>query len=475
MEGWVAGEVAGCTFGDERLGKRFGVLMEQLSAGLGQTLPLACGDWAGTKAAYRFLNNDRVNEQAILVGHFQATQARFAATAGPILVLHDTTEFSFRRSDTQAIGQTHKVGSGPMNKAGRQRMHTVCGILMHSSLAVTTAGLPLGLAAIKLWTRKKFKGTNALMGRGIGGGKHSVNTTCIPIEEKESIRWVENLRQSTTRLGEADRCIHIGDRESDIYELFCESESLGSRFVFRTCVDRRSGEGTPTVLEVMDQQRVKAVHRVEVTDRKGQLSTAVLELKYHRLQVCPPIGKHKRYPNLTLTVIHAEERGTPKDRERIVWKLITNLPITNKAEAIEKLDWYAMRWKIESFHKILKSGCRAEDSKLRTADRLANLIAMMCILAWRVLWLTMVNRVSPDLPARLVFTEVEIKLLDHLVPMKNGSRRKTIGMCLLRVARLGGYLDRTRDGPPGYLVLWRGMVRLIDIHFGFSATKNVGN
>jgi hypothetical protein len=309
----------------------------------------------------------------------------------------------------------------------------------------------------------------------MGGGKHSVNTTYIPIEEKESIRWLENVRQSTARLGEADRCIHIGDRESDIYELFCDCESLGTRFVFRTCVDRRSGEGTPTVLEMMDDQRVRAVHRVEVTDRKGRPSTAVLELKYHRSQVCPPIGKHKRYPNLTLTVIHARERGTPPDREPIVWKLITNLPVTNKAEAIEKLDWYAMRWKIETFHKILKSGCRAEESKLRTADRLANLIAMMCILGWRVLWLCMVNRASPNLPARLVFTDTEITLLDHLVPMTDTPRRKTIGQYLIRLARLGGHLARTRDAPPGSLVLWRGMVRLMDIHLGFGLAKHVGN
>jgi len=129
MDGWVEEELAGCSFGDERLGRRFAILMEQLSHGLGQTLPLACGDWANTKAAYRFLDNDRVNEQAILAGHFQATQSRFATVAGPILVLHDTTEFSFRRSDTQAIGHTRKVGIGHKNKAGRQRMHTVCGIL----------------------------------------------------------------------------------------------------------------------------------------------------------------------------------------------------------------------------------------------------------------------------------------------------------------------------------------------------------
>jgi hypothetical protein len=123
----------------------------------------------------------------------------------------------------------------------------------------------------------------------------------------------------------------------------------------------------------------------------------------------------------------------------------------------------------------LKSGCRAEDSKLRSAERLANLIAMECILAWRVLWLTMVNRTSPELPAKLVFTDTEIKLLERLVPLKGESRRKTIGNFLLRLARLGGYLNRTRDMPPGNIVLWRGMARLTDIHIGYCLAKDVGN
>jgi hypothetical protein len=476
MGSWIDQELAGCEFADERLGKRFGLLMEQLSKGLGQSLPLACGDWAATKAAYRFLDNDRVSEGDILAGHFVATRERFAVTEGPILVLHDTTEFSYTRNDTAAIGQTHKVASGQKDKAGRQRMHTVCGILMHSSLALTTDRVPLGLAAIKLWTRKKFKGTNALKGWGMdSNGKHSVNTTRIPIEEKESIRWLENSRQSTANLGVPDRCVHVGDRESDIYELFCECQLLQSHFLFRTCVDRRCGEGDETIIEVMEEEPVKAVHHVEVMNAKGKPSTAVLEIKYHKLVVCPPLGKEKRYGNLMLTVIHATERGTPLDRDPIEWKLITDLPVTNKADAIEKLDWYALRWKLETFHKVLKSGCKAEESKLRTAERLANLIAILCILAWRVLWLCMVNRVSPDLPANLVFTETEIKLLEHLVPVKGGSRKKTVGQFLIRLAKLGGYLNRTRDAPPGNMVLWRGMNRLTDIHLGFTLAKDMGN
>lgn len=474
MRSWLDQELAGCRFADARLGTRFRVLMDRLSDGLGRTIPLACGDWAATKAAYRFLDNDRVSESEVLGGHFAATRDRFAAIREPVLVLHDTTEFSFTREKTHAVGVTHRCPTGSKDGDGRRRLHTVCGILMHSSLVVTTDGLPLGLAAVKLWTRKKFKGTSALQGHGIGC-KHTVNAARIPIEQKESVRWLENVRQSTANLGDASRCVHIGDRESDIYELFCECESLGSKFVFRTCVDRRADNGDRTVHRVMDDQPVKGVHRVEVRDADGNPRTAALELRYHRMRVCPPIGKEKRYDDLELTVIHATERGPVRGREPIEWKLITNLPIRSRSDAIEKLEWYAMRWRIETFHKVMKSGCRAEESKLRTADRLAKLIAIMCILAWRTLWLTMVNRTSPDLPATLVFTDVEIQLLTRLVPAKHGSRKKTVGNFLIRVARLGGYLNRAKDPPPGNMVLWRGMARLTDIHLGYCLAKVVGN
>src|SRR5205823_11974876 len=140
-----------------------------------------------------------------------ATVARLAATAGTTLVLHDTTEFSFTRDTPGAIGQLSFV-------KGRHVTHTVCGVLLHSSLVVTTDGLPLGLAAVKFWTRKEFKGTNAL--------KRKVNPTRIPIEEKESFKWLENLHQSTALLHRPADCIHVGDRESDIYELFCAAEEL---------------------------------------------------------------------------------------------------------------------------------------------------------------------------------------------------------------------------------------------------------
>ena len=155
---WSQNEVDETAFSDARLGRRFGDLLRRLSDRMGGTIPLACQDWASTKAAYRFFSNPKVDEGDILAGHFEATKSRYAAAEGPILVLQDTTEFTYQRRDPHEIGFTKSVNSG-RDKNGRLRHHAVCGILMHSSLAVTQEGLPLGLAAVKFWNRDKFKGT----------------------------------------------------------------------------------------------------------------------------------------------------------------------------------------------------------------------------------------------------------------------------------------------------------------------------
>ncbi|HSB13701.1 MAG TPA: IS4 family transposase [Bryobacteraceae bacterium] len=460
-------ELASCRFCDPRLERRFRRLVGQLATRLGQTIPLACQDWTNTKAAYRFLSNRRVDEMAILGGHFQATRERFAAAGGPILVLHDTTEFSYTRESKEAIGILYK-SCGRKDKEGRSRLHTLCGILMHASLAVTAEGLPLGLAAIKFWTRSKFKGTNAL--------KRKVNPTRVPVEAKESVRWLENLRQSTKLLDEPSRCIHIGDRESDIYELFCAAQESGTKFLVRTCVDRLAGDGRHTIAALMRRIKVKAIHQVEVRDAKGTVSQATVKVKYHRLRVYPPIAKQKQYPPLNLTVIYAQESSTPRNRDRIDWKLITNLPVRSRKEAVEKLAWYAMRWRIETFHKILKSGCRAEASKLRTAERIVNLIAMFCVLSWRIFWMTMMNRVAPVASPLVALTRVETQLLDRLLPEASKRRKATLSTYLIKIAKLGGYLARTKDSPPGNMVMWRGLSRLTDIELGFLlGVRVVGN
>lgn len=464
---WLEDELSRSGLRDGRLRKRFKNLLEQLWDGLGQTIPFACQDWANTKAAYRFLSNDRVKEDQILAGHFQSTKDRVHATPDDkILILQDTTEFSYHRDDQEAIGSTRIVPTGK-DLFGKPIQHKKCGILMHSSLAVTTKGLPLGLTAIKFWTRKQFKGTNAL--------KSHINPTRIPIEQKESYRWLENLKQSTELLQTPFRCVHIGDRESDIYELFCIAKELNTHFLVRTCVDRLIEDGRRTIADEMSIIEPKGTHKIEIQDADGNKIEIELEIRYQLINVLPPIGKQKKYPGLRLTIIHAEEKDTPLNREKIVWKLATNLPVNSTLEAIEKLDWYALRWRIETFHKILKSGCKAESSKLRTAQRITNLIAIFCILSWRIFWMTMISRHSPNASPELAFTNEEINLLDRLVKKKPNEENmnKNLSYYINKVARLGGYLARKSDPPPGNTVMWRGFSRLSDIAMGFSLADKI--
>ena len=465
---WIDQEVGGCNFGDVRLAKRFGKLLGMMSQGIGQSVPYACQDWANTKAAYRFFSNGEVSEDQIMAGHFQATRGRLSRAGQKILMIHDTCEFSFQREKDSKIGLLGRPSCGK-DKDGRQKHFTVRGLLMHSSLAITLDGLPLGLAAIKFWTRKQCKGCNAL--------KRKINPTRVPIAEKESIRWLENLRQATALASSPRDCVHIGDRESDIYELFCLADELGTKFLVRTCVNRLAQDGERTIAAQMKKAAVKGRHCIAARNKKGETYEAELEIKFEQLQVLPPIGKRKDYPGLTLTVIHALEHRTPRGRDKIAWKLITNLPVGSLKAAIEKLNWYALRWQIEVFHKILKSGCKVEESKLRSSERLVNLIALFCIIGWRIFWLTMLHRAEPNASPAGALNPTEVCLLDELVKTKPGvTRQATISDYIIKIARLGGYLARAADPPPGNMAMWRGLSRLTDIQLGFSlAAKLVGN
>ena len=372
--------------------------------------------------------------------------------------MHDTTRLSYRREN---IGLLNTPKHGPLDRWRKE--HPLCGISLHSSLVLTPAGLPLGLAAVKFWTRTEFKGANAL--------KRKINPTRVPIEEKESLRWLLNLQHTTALLGEPDRCIHVGDRESDIYELFCAARDAGSHFLIRSCANRRAGDGTTRLESEMDEVRI------EVRDRHGDPTEVVLELRYRRMRLLPPVAKQKQYPPVEVTVIYAQEKGTLRNRERIDWRLLTDQPVGSPAEAIEKLRWYALRWKMEVFHKILKSGCRVEESRLRTAERLVPLVAVCCIVSWRIFWMTMMNRTHPHAPAKIAFTRAECELLDELFPSPvEHDGHFPLARYLLCVAGLGGYLARARDPVPGNIVMWRGLSRLHDLSIGYTLHRGfVGN
>ena len=232
-------------------------------------------------------------------------------------------------------------------------------MLMHASLAITSDGLPLGLTAAKFWSRERFRATTAL--------KRKINPTRVPIDQKESMRWLENMRASTELIGAPQRCVHIGDRESDIYELFCLAQEIGTSFLVRSCVDRLAEDGTTTIAQVMKDVEAVGTHLVRFRDNSGQMQEACLSVKYTTMTVRPPIGKKRNYVNHFLQIIHAQEMDPPEHRAPLFWKLITNLEVNYLADAIHKLERYARRRSIETLFKTLKSGCRIEDIRLTTA------------------------------------------------------------------------------------------------------------
>jgi hypothetical protein len=465
--GWQDAELACAGLPDKRLGQRLRRLLDQLSSAPGQPVPAACGDWAATKAAYRLFDNPRVTEHGVLAGHFGATAARCATSEGPILILQDTTEFIYDRARPDKIGFTRTINGGRY-KAGQPNVLTLCGVLMHASLAISLAGTPLGLTAVKFWTRTKFKGTWTL--------KRHVNPTRVPIETKESVRWLDNMRQSMTLLGTPERCVHVADRESDIYELFCLAQELGTRFLVRVQTNRLA-EPPPDAPQQNADHRAFAQLRAAPWSGRHHVAvggdaadTACLHVKFAAIKTLPPIGKRKRYSPQVLTYIHALELDPPTDRPPIDWKLVTNLPVADLAGAVEKLDWYALRWKVEVFHKVMKSGCRAEQVRLQTAERLVKFLALIAVVSWRIFFVTMSARAKPDAPPDTVLTVAEIKALDRIDATRSRPRlqRRALADYLLQIAMLGGYLARNRDPPPGNMVVWRGITRLHDIALGIT-------
>ena len=241
-------------FKDKRLKKRFSEIFNQLYSGIGKSIPTACQDWNNTKAAYRFLSNLNVSESEIMEGHFQSTKSRFQSSVGPVLVLHDTTEITYKRHDFLKIGVTRKCA----NRKGlfdQNIKRAMCGILMHSSLAVTSEGLPLGLCGNRFWSREKFKNVKALY--------RKKNATRIPIGEKESYRWLEGVSFSNNLLGESYRLVHVGDREADIYDFFQRATEEDSNFLIRVKVDRRSSSELLTMNKSMSAAKRRGVHWID--------------------------------------------------------------------------------------------------------------------------------------------------------------------------------------------------------------------
>jgi hypothetical protein len=439
----VVQELARVRLGDARLDRRLHLLVEQLAQQPPASIPQACGSPAAAKAAYRFFDNQRVKHAKILAGHRQACLERIAGET-LLLVLQDTTSL-----DYTAHPQT--TGLGPLETAKRQ------GLLVHSALAVSSAGVPLGILDQQVWARDPAK----------KGSRHQRRKR--PIEEKESFKWLRSLRASLADLPQQVCVVTVADREADVFDLFLDAEQRQTQLLVRSSWNRRlSGAEKGYLWDTVAQAPVQGQCTVEVGRAPQRLPReATVEVRFTPVTVRPPryrLHEPGLHP-LELYAIEVREIAPPEEGAALHWRLLANRPVADLEQAQRYVRWYGLRWLIERYHFVLKSGCRIEERQLERAERLQRCLGVYAIVAWRLLWLTYQARSTPEAPCTVALEAHEWQALycyihkTALLPAEPPSLHQAVRW----IAQLGGFLGRKRDGEPGVQVLWRGWQRLNDI------------
>lgn len=450
----LAAELAAIDLGDRRLNRRAGHLLETLGAKPTVSIPAACNGWDETRAAYRLFDHDNVSAEAVLAPHMACTEARLRAHPR-VLCIEDTTELDYTTK------QASMAGLGPLNLECRW------GLYLHPTLVVTPERVPLGVLNWHSFVREP--GT---LGQHKGANR--------PLEEKESVRWVEGFARVNALAEQLrdTRLAYIADREGDLYDLFVEAPcpEHGADWLIRAQHrDRLLSDGR-TLRAALAGAPVLTEIRFERPAAKGRRArTVVQQLQVVRVTLKPPARPDRTLAEVTVTALLATEVAPPPGEDPLDWLLLTNLPVTTAEEAVEKLGWYLCRWQVEVYFKVLKSGCRVEQLQLETRERLEPALAFYMIIAWRVLYLTMLGRDCPEMPCDAVFADEEWKAV-YLVTQRKPppAEPPSLDTMVRMVATLGGFLNRKHDGFPGPKTLWIGLQRIPDFVLALEAQRSVG-
>jgi hypothetical protein len=426
---------------DQRLVHRIITTAQLLEDQPEKSIPEACISWANTKAAYQMFANPKITPEAILACHRENTIERIKHYP-IVLLIQDTSEFNF---DTHQ----HTQGLGPRSSSNPIAL----GLFMHSVLAVTVSGIPLGLLYQDIWARDPQRTGKTFQRRR------------LPIESKESFKWLKALEESAAIVPEHIKTVMVGDREADIAELFQKAIAGGHHLLVRAAHNRRITEEHQLLKAQLQSMPITGTCIVPIPrkpERKLPPRDAKLMVRFGKVTICPAHTQTKQPTSGSLLAILAEEIETPAGEEPIRWMLLTTVPVLCLQDAIEKIEWYRERWKIERFHYVLKSGCKVEDLQLETAERLKNAIALYSIVAWRLSWITYQSRVTPDAPCSIILETHEWQMLYCVVKQTKTAPDvpPTLKEAVYLLARLGGFLGRKGDGEPGVKVLWRGLQKL---------------
>ena len=449
---FVAREFAGAELGDERRRKRLVRVVLDLLEDPSRSIPKASGTWAGAKGAYRFFSNPNVTRESVMKAHWEQTAERIQSRDS-VLVVEDTTFLNF----------THHPGTKGLGKIGnRNAKNPLQGVLVHSALAVEVGThRVLGLIDQEVIIREEYQSPEESRADRQG-------------RPRESAKWMTCARRAIDRVGKADGLIFTFDREGDVFEVIEELQDKGGRYVIRAAWNRRTEGSDGVEAHLLDQIQAEPVLgelEVEVPAGAGRKAHRVtLELRAATYQVLPPRRCERKEP-VDVRVGCAKQERAADGETPLEWVLLTSEAISTAQDVQAVIGHYTGRWKIEEWHKVLKTGCKIEERELEEWDRLDVLLGVLSVVAWRLLILRDAARFG-DASVDDYLSKTEQAVLRGMDPKlpKDASLRDF----LRSIAKLGGFLARKRDGDPGWITLWQGFTRLRDLDRGFRLAKTQG-
>ena len=464
-EHWAKNEFGDAPLGDARLSRRLvEVAAKKAEVPDRAYSGVAKGDWASVKGYYRMIDQpdeSAVNMANILLPHRERTERRMSGQR-TVLCIQDGTDLNYTGlSECQGLGV---IGKNQTEAKSR-------GLHMHSTYVVAPNGLPLGVLKVEC---------TAPESHSLEDKRKSFE---IPIEEKTTFAWIEHHRDMVEVAAKmpGTRVIDVCDREADFFELFDEQRKSGRvELLARAQHNRKVIDSPFKMFDAVRKAPVQSSVRVHIPRQSARPKrskqkarakrpgrTADLAVRCMEIQLRPPEYLADRTP-ITIRVIHALEEKPPVNATPVEWFLLTTIDISSSEDAEQCLRWYCLRWRIEDWHRVLKSGCRIEDLRHDTAERLRRAIAINLVIAWRIMLMTLLGRETPELPAEVLFSDIELRVLRTFAKKKRLKPPTLLGDAVKLVAKIGGYLGRSNDPPPGHQLLWQGYREFQFMCLGFA-------
>ena len=412
--GWAEQEFGDCELGDERLTRRLvKMVCDQAAQPNASYAQAAGGNRHHLKGYYRFLNNQsqELDLESILQTHRVQTIRRMK-NEPTVLIVQDTTDLNFStRGGCEGLGQ---IGTNQTGAKSR-------GLRLHSSLALSERGLPLGIVQLQGYAPESAQGKDPQR----------------PIEQKESYRWLKGFEEATQIAGMLPntRIISVSDREADMFELFDLRRRQTSRkaeLLIRAKVDRCL-EGTDqklfeelAICPLAQEVLIPVPRQREQVSKPSTPGRPALKARKAKVQIrfkevtlsAPDKSQTRNLEPIKLWAIYLAEKNPPPGAAALEWLLLTTIEVRSIKQALKCIRWYCRRWRIEEWHRVMKSGCKILEHQNHRAEVLLRAIAMDAVIAWRIMLLTILGREVPELPCEVVFTPGECEVLELLAKKK---------------------------------------------------------